>query len=162
MTILMASLSLFGCQTDKPPETTVPAEMSVSNAIDYILSDSVTEYVDIEMDSGKHIVIHLLPDVAPISVENVQKLASDKFYDGFTFHRMIEGLMIQGGNPKGDGSRGSKDTIKDEFAKTASTDYPALDGAYGSFGEVALGMDEVDRIAILEKMLWINRWNHRS
>ena len=61
------------------------------------------------------IIIELDPDQAPISVKNFQKLVKQGFYDGLTFHRVIEGFMIQGGDPMGNGTGGSKNNIKGEF-----------------------------------------------
>ena len=58
------------------------------------------------MENGKEIKVELYPEKAPITVENFEKLAAEKFYDGLTFHRVISGFMIQGGCPKGDGTGG--------------------------------------------------------
>ncbi len=63
------------------------------------------------------IIIELDPNAAPITVKNFQKLVKQGFYDGLTFHRVIEGFMVQGGDPKGDGTGGSKNNIKGEFSK---------------------------------------------
>ena len=62
-------------------------------------------------------VITLYPDVAPITCENFEKLVKDGFYDGLKFHRVVEDFMAQGGDPKGDGTGGSTDTIKGEFSQ---------------------------------------------
>ena len=72
--------------------------------------------ITIEMENGKKIEIELYPDVAPITVQNFIDLANKKFYDGLTFHRILEGFMIQGGDPKGDGTGDSGKEIKGEFA----------------------------------------------
>ena len=71
--------------------------------------------VVIEMANGKKIKIELYPETAPITCENFEKLVKQGFYDGLTFHRIIPGFMIQGGDPEGTGMGGSKDTIKGEF-----------------------------------------------
>ena len=63
------------------------------------------------------IKLELDADTAPITVTNFVNLANDGFYDGLTFHRIIEGFMIQGGDPKGDGTGGSSETIKGEFSE---------------------------------------------
>ena len=63
------------------------------------------------------LLIKLCPEYAPITVANFKKLVKSGFYDGLTFHRVIEGFMIQGGDPKGDGTGGSKNDIKGEFSK---------------------------------------------
>lgn len=139
------------------------------------------------MDSGKHHVeIHIKDygtikaeldaDVAPVSVSNFISLAKSGFYDGLTFHRIISGFMIQGGDPKGDGTGGSGKNIKGEFSAngvensishlrgtismarsqehdSASSqffimhqDYTSLDGQYAAFGKVTEGMEIVDQI----------------
>lgn len=72
---------------------------------------SVTETAD-----GGEFIITLYPEYAPITCENFEKLVSDGFYDGLTFHRVVEGFMAQGGDPQGTGMGGSKNTIKGEFA----------------------------------------------
>ncbi len=72
--------------------------------------------VRIEMDNGAIIEIELYPDKAPKTVANFEKLVSEGFYDGLTFHRIIRGFMIQGGDPKGNGTGGAKEHIYGEFA----------------------------------------------
>ena len=74
----------------------------------YNVEVSVKDYGKIELE--------LDGDTAPITVENFIKLVNEKFYDGLTFHRIIDGFMIQGGDPKGDGTGGSETTIKGEFS----------------------------------------------
>lgn len=134
--------------------------------------------VKITMDGDLgEIVLELYPSVAPVTVENFVKLVSEGFYDGLTFHRIISGFMIQGGDPLGNGMGGSKNKIKGEFMQngfnntlkhtrgvismarsmmpdSASSqffimheDAPHLDGAYAAFGKVVEGMDTVDKIA---------------
>ena len=133
--------------------------------------------VTITMDDGKDIKIELYPDIAPITVENFVKLVKDGFYDGLTFHRIIPGFMIQGGDPEGTGMGGPGWSIKGEFSSNGvkndlkhtrgvismarsmnpnsagsqffimHKDSPHLDGDYAAFGKVTEGMDEVDRIA---------------
>lgn len=61
-------------------------------------------------------VVQLFPEYAPETVKNFKKLVKAGFYDGLTFHRVVEGFMAQGGDPNGDGTGGSSDTIKGEFA----------------------------------------------
>ncbi len=121
--------------------------------------------------------LELYEDIAPITVANFLKLVDEKFYDNLTFHRIIPGFMIQGGDPLGNGTGGSKETIKGEFiangvkndlkhtkgvismARTmmpnsASSqffimheDAPHLDGMYAAFGKVYNGLDIIDKIA---------------
>ena len=71
--------------------------------------------VVIEMDNGKKIEIELYPEHAPKTVANFLKLVNEGFYDGLTFHRVIPGFMIQGGDPEGTGMGGPGFTIKSEF-----------------------------------------------
>lgn len=129
------------------------------------------------MEDGKQIVAELYPSIAPKTVKNFVKLVQDHFYDGLTFHRIIPGFMIQGGDPLGNGMGGSDETIVGEFASngfknelkhergvlsmaramdpnSASSqffimhqDAPHLDGDYAAFGKVIEGMDVVDQIA---------------
>ena len=123
------------------------------------------------------IKISLDGKAAPITVENFEKLVREGFYNGLTFHRVIEGFMIQGGCPLGTGTGGSGRTIKGEFSangvpnpiehrrgvismarsmmpNSASSqffivhqDSPHLDGSYAAFGRVEEGMEVVDAIA---------------
>lgn len=78
--------------------------------------DEVTNYVKIVTDRNKIILIELYPEVAPLTVENFQKLVSEKFYDGIIFHRVIKNFMIQGGDPTGTGYHGSGENIIGEFS----------------------------------------------
>jgi peptidyl-prolyl cis-trans isomerase B (cyclophilin B) len=128
-------------------------------------------------------VITLYPDVAPITCENFEKLVKDGFYDGLKFHRVVEDFMAQGGDPKGDGTGGSTDTIKGEFSQngventlshtrgvvsmarsndpdSASSqfficygDESFLDGQYAAFGKVTEGMDVVDSFVKVERSM---------
>lgn len=132
--------------------------------------------VTIEMENGDVMTGELYPEVAPISVENFEKLANEGFYDGLIFHRVIPGFMIQGGDPKGDGTGGPGYTIKGEFTNNgfennlkhergvismARTmvpdsagsqffimvhDAPFLDGEYAAFGKITEGMEAADKI----------------
>ncbi len=133
--------------------------------------------VTITMDSGNTIRVELYPEIAPITVENFVKLVKSGFYDGLTFHRIIPGFMIQGGDPKGNGTGGPGWSIKGEFSSNGvkndlkhergvismarsmdpnsagsqffimHADADYLDGQYAAFGKVIDGLDEVDRIA---------------
>ena len=128
-------------------------------------------------------VITLYPDVAPITCENFEKLVKDGFYDGLKFHRVVEDFMAQGGDPKGDGTGGSTDTIKGEFSQngventlshtrgvvsmarsndpdSASSqfficygDESFLDGQYAAFGKVTEGMDVADSFVKVERSM---------
>ena len=72
-------------------------------------------YAQITMEDGSVIVLELYDGKAPITVKNFKELANKGFYDGLIFHRVIEGFMIQGGDPTGTGYHGSDQTIKGEF-----------------------------------------------
>lgn len=83
-------------------------------------SEKVSDYtgkpqVQIEMENGDKMVFELYPEYAPETVNNFVSLAESGFYNGLTFHRIIKGFMVQGGDPKGDGTGGSDKTIKGEF-----------------------------------------------
>lgn len=132
-------------------------------------SAQAAEKLILETDDGE-IVIKLRPDLAPKHVERISKLANDGFYNGLTFHRVIDGFMAQGGDPDGNGTGGSGVNIPAEFTKTPfergtvgmarSADpnsgdsqfficlAPArfLDENYTVWGEVIEGMDVVDKI----------------
>ena len=133
-------------------------------------------YVQIDIAGHAPIVAELDADAAPITVTNFVKLVNEGFYDGLTFHRIIEGFMMQGGDPQGNGTGGSAAQIKGEFSQngwnnpikhergvlsmarssapnSASSQFfimhqtaPHLDGAYAAFGRVLSGIDTVDAI----------------
>ncbi len=134
-------------------------------------------HVEIAVKDKGVIAVELDADTAPITVTNFVELANSGFYDGLTFHRIIEGFMIQGGDPKGNGTGGSDKNIKGEFAANGikndishergvismarSSAYDSassqffimhktsthLDGQYAAFGHVTSGMDIVDDLA---------------
>ena len=135
-----------------------------------------TDYVQIDIENYGSITAELYGNAAPITVANFMKLVDKGFYDGLTFHRIISGFMIQGGDPLGNGTGGSDETIKGEFAAngvenniahirgvlsmarssmpdSASSqffimheDAPHLDGSYAAFGRVLSGIEVVDAI----------------
>lgn len=92
--------------------TTTAAESSDETTANDASSDSETASSD-----GLTFVITLYPDDAPITCENFENLVSDGFYDGLTFHRVVEDFMAQGGDPSGNGTGGSEKTIKGEFSQ---------------------------------------------
>ncbi len=136
--------------------------------------------VTFEMADGKSFKAELFPEIAPNTVNNFLSLVRKGFYDGVVFHRVIEGFMIQGGDPTGTGSGGPGYHIKGEFAlnginnplkhsrgvlSMARSQHPDsagsqffvmhgdafyLDGQYAAFGKVIEGMDVVDGIARTE------------
>ncbi len=133
--------------------------------------------VTFEMENGKVFKAELYPEVAPNTVNNFISLINKGFYNGLTFHRVIEGFMIQGGCPTGTGTGGPGYGIKGEFAingfkndlvhdagvlsmaramdpDSAGSQFfvmhkkaPHLDGQYAAFGKVTEGMDVVNEIA---------------
>ena len=135
--------------------------------------------VIIEMENGQKIELELCPEAAPETVKNFESLVKRGFYDGLTFHRIIPGFMIQGGDPLGNGMGGAEKNIKGEFRanghpnpikhergvismarafdpNSASSqffimhkDAPHLDGQYAAFGKVVSGMEAVDEIAAI-------------
>jgi len=130
----------------------------------------------ITMEKGGEFRIDFYPEDAPKTVENFVTLAKKGFYDGLTFHRVQPGVLVHGGDPKGDGSGGPGYTIKAEFNKhkhvrgavamarlvtpdSAGSQFyivlagaSELDGQYTVFGRVTSGMEVVDKIALGDKM----------
>ena len=189
MTVLLGALCLTGCGST---DNNTAADRNVSSAaVSSPAADAesnvASDNEDSDLLSGKHhikikvkdygtISVELDADVAPITVTNFVDLAKDGFYDGLTFHRIISGFMIQGGDPLGNGTGGSDKTIKGEFSENGvensishvrgtismarSQDYdsassqffimhkdnPGLDGQYAAFGTVTKGMEVVDKI----------------
>lgn len=135
-----------------------------------------SDYVQIDIENYGTITAELYGNVAPITVENFMKLVDEGFYNGLTFHRIISGFMIQGGDPLGNGMGGSEENIKGEFAAnglpngiehtrgvlsmarsqhpdSASSQFfimhenaPHLNGQYAAFGKVLTGIEVVDAI----------------
>ena len=161
-------LTLAGCQK-KQNETNDPhikTESELSGKYNAIITIKGAGEIEVELDA----------DAAPVTVENFINLANEGFYDGLTFHRIISGFMIQGGDPSGNGTGGSGTNIVGEFKNngienpikhTRGTlsmarsrdnnsgssqffivheDAPHLDGDYAAFGHVTKGMEVVDMI----------------
>ena len=123
----------------------------------------------LELKTGR-VVIELRPDIAPKHVARIKELARQKFYDGLTFHRVIDGFMVQGGDPRGDGTGGSGTYLPAEFSSEKHVrgvmsmararhpnsadsqffimlgDAPYLDNKYTVWGKVVSGMEHVDKI----------------
>ena len=171
---------------DTDSESTDSSESKSADAEDKDSSTSVlldtskeltgTHHAEIEVKDYGTIDVELDADTAPITVTNFVKLAQEGFYDGLTFHRIMEGFMIQGGDPNGDGTGGSEENIKGEFSNNGvdndishtrgtismarasdpdsassqffivQADSTFLDGDYAGFGHVTEGMDIVDKI----------------
>lgn len=172
-------------QEDETKQESSSSDASSTEIIDESTSDTAvtgadeitaTHYAEIAIENYGTITVALDGNTAPETVENFVTLAKEGFYDGLTFHRIIEGFMMQGGDPKGDGTGGSEDTIIGEFSENGvenplshtrgaismarSEDYDSassqffivhkdstsLDGQYAVFGYVTEGMDIVDEI----------------
>ena len=95
--------------------TAIKAEIDSMEVVDFTETTETTEYVKLTIKHYGDVVIRLRSDIAPITVANFQSLVAKGFYNGLTFHRVMQGFMIQGGDPKGDGTGGSDTTIKGEF-----------------------------------------------
>lgn len=179
----VASLCLAGCgsgasgaaSTSAASASAVPSS-SASSCVTSASGEyaSGTHHATIEVEGYGAIKLELDADVAPVTVANFAKLTGEGFYDGLTFHRIIEGFMVQGGDPNGNGTGGSDEKIVGEFSdnghpnsishvrgtismarsqayNSASSqffimqaDTPSLDGQYAAFGHVTEGMDVVD------------------
>lgn len=169
------TLVLFaGCGESKKEETTT--KKSTTESTSAAPKDTTLHHAEIVVKDYGTIKVELDPSQAPITVENFISLAKSGFYDGLTFHRIMSGFMIQGGDPKGNGSGGSDKKIKGEFRQNGVNntishkrgtismarsnapdsgssqffivheDSTFLDGRYAGFGHVTEGMEVVDKI----------------
>ena len=174
VSVTVAAASLMGCgRTESEADQTETESTEQSNGKE---QQTGTHHVKINVKDYGAISVELDGDSAPITVTNFMKLAKEGFYDGLTFHRILSGFMIQGGDPKGNGTGGSDETIKGEFSKngvenklshtrgaismarsqendSASSqffivhqDSTFLDGEYAAFGYVTEGIEIVDKI----------------
>ena len=148
--------------------------LMITGGLNMNQNNNTGKKVVLETSKGE-IIIQLYSDM-PITTGNFEKLVSQGFYDGIIFHRVIDGFMIQGGDPKGDGTGGPGYSIKDEFTNAGGNknnrgtismanagpntggsqffinlvNNNFLDGKHPTFGEVVEGMDVVDAIAKVE------------
>ena len=166
-------LSLAGCGKTSVVGITTTSKTPAANEESQGVG---THHAEIDIQDYGTITVELDGDIAPITVQNFMDLANDGFYDGLTFHRIIAGFMMQGGDPNGNGTGGSENTIKGEFSAngvenslshtrgaismarsqaydSASSqffichaDSTFLDGQYACFGYVTDGMDVVDAV----------------
>lgn len=175
--MILSLIMLAGCGSEsseqEQPETSDASQTETAEKADPIGIHHAT----IEIENYGTVELELDGDTAPITVQNFMDLANEGFYDGLTFHRIIDGFMIQGGDPNGDGTGGSGKNIPGEFTAngydndiahvkgvismaraqdpdSASSqffimveDAPHLDGQYAAFGHVTSGQDVVDKIA---------------
>ena len=160
--LILGTTALTGCGSKEESEQT-----ELLNGL---------HHAEIEVADYGTIALELDADAAPVTVTNFITLARDGFYDGLTFHRIINGFMIQGGDPEGNGTGGSGKTIRGEFSEnnyennishvrgvismarsnqpnSASSqffivhqDSTFLDGQYAAFGHVTEGIEIVDAI----------------
>ena len=174
---LAAALLLCACGKTQPAETTAAQETPAATSGGDSSPSQQLRHAEITVRDYGTIKLELDASVAPITVENFVKLAQSGFYDGLTFHRIMDGFMIQGGDPDGNGTGGSDEKIKGEFSKngvpnpishvkgvismarsndpdSASSqffitvaDSTFLDGSYAAFGRVTEGMEVAEKIA---------------
>ena len=165
--LFLSAMLLTACQKKKEEETTAASQGDLLKG---------THHAEITVKDYGTIRVELDADTAPVTVTNFISLAKEGFYDGLTFHRIISGFMIQGGDPQGNGTGGSDHTIRGEFSAngvknsishkrgvismaraqdydSASSqffimhkDSDSLDGDYAAFGHVTEGMEVVDKI----------------
>ena len=178
MVALMMVFAVTACGEDSNSDTETTAETTAESAAESAAAEGIgTHHAEIDIADYGTVKLELDGDTAPITVQNFMDLAKAGFYDGLTFHRIIDGFMIQGGDPNGDGTGGSEKTIKGEFASngvennishkkgvismaraqdpdSASSqffivvaDSEFLDGDYAAFGRVTEGQEIVDQIA---------------
>ena len=174
MGILVTTLALLLCACGQKPATpAAPTEPTAPAAEPF----QTVRHAEITVKDYGTIKLELDEGTAPITVANFIKLAQDGFYDGLTFHRIMDGFMIQGGDPRGNGTGGSDEHIKGEFAQNGVAnpirhvkgvismarandpdsarsqffitvaDATFLDGAYAAFGRVTEGMEIAEQIA---------------
>ena len=194
--LALCVLTLAGCgdtetknETNQTGSNTTAASSETEKSTSALMNQSETlkEFSEEELLSGKHhvemdiqdhgtVTLELDADQAPVSVTSFIQLAKDGFYNGLTFHRIINGQFVQGGDPLGNGTGGPGYTIKGEFAANGvnntlshtrgaismartsnydgggcqffimDSDYTGFDGQYACFGYVTDGMDYIDEI----------------
>jgi peptidyl-prolyl cis-trans isomerase B (cyclophilin B) len=174
--LMIATFALSGCGGDKAEKSEAP---DTGNKEEEPVANDHPK-VQITMEDGGTIDLELDRTAAPLTVDNFIKLVNEGFYDGLTFHRIIPGFMIQGGDPEGTGMGGADETIKGEFSGNGvdnpishergvismarsqapdsassqffitNADSKFLDGDYAAFGTVTSGMEEVDKISAVE------------
>lgn len=173
--LLIALIVAAGCVGAGAAKVNVSAGMEENKMVDTI-TQTKERIAVIETDKGI-IKFKLYEKDAPMTTANFIGLANKKFYDGLTFHRIVPGFVIQGGDPKGDGSGGSRDTILLEISlnlkhtlgavamartqdpNSASSQFyitlapqPGLDGQYAVFGQVVSGQNVVNQIRMGDRM----------
>ncbi|WP_315067795.1 peptidylprolyl isomerase [uncultured Clostridium sp.] len=181
ITMLTCLFMLVGCgNVNNKEESNTQSKTSESNENSPSSESKDLPIATITVDGYGVIQAELYPETAPNTVNNFIDLANKNFYNNLKFHRVIKGFMIQGGDPKGDGTGGPGYSIKGEFTSNGfpnslkhtkgvlsmartqnpdsagsqffimSGDAPNLDGDYAAFGKVISGMDVVDKIQNVE------------
>ena len=190
--LMMLTMVACGDKNDATSNKTTTQTETTQDTANTQEEENMTEYpfevittkdpipATIEIEGFGTVKLELYPDIAPISVSNFQHLANSGYYDGLTFHRIIEGFMIQGGCPLGTGTGGPGYHIKGEFIQNGvpnslshkkgvismarssapdsagsqffimHEDAPYLDGQYAAFGKVISGQEVVDAVAVVE------------
>lgn len=116
--LLLAILLVFAACAKKDADSSAGSDASGSNAS---VSDGENPKVKFTMENGSSFTVELYPQYAPETVENFVNLVSSGFYDGLTFHRVIDDFMAQGGDPDGTGTGGSEKKIHGEFVQNGFT-----------------------------------------
>lgn len=182
ITVLMSSFVLIGCGNIKSSnqDTSTPSKTSENSNTDTSKSDKNLPIATITVEGYGVMEAELYPEIAPNTVNNFISLANKGFYNNLKFHRVIKGFMIQGGDPKGNGTGGPGYSIEGEFTSNGfanslkhttgvlsmaraqdpnsagsqffimSGDAPHLDGEYAAFGKVISGLDVIDKIQNVE------------
>ena len=177
--LIAAMIMMAGCGSSDSDagEQEAEQEQAVEEAAEETAEPIGIHHAEIDIADYGTIKLELDGDTAPVTVQNFMDLANSGFYDGLTFHRIMDGFMIQGGDPQGNGTGGSDKNIKGEFAvngvendishvkgvismaraqdpDSASSqffitvaDSTFLDGQYAGFGHVTEGQDVADKIA---------------
>lgn len=180
MLMMVLVLSMAGCggsSSDEQPAEEPEQSEQTEQAEEPVAEPIGIHHAEIVIKDFGTVKVELDGDTAPITVQNFMDLANAGFYDGLTFHRIMDGFMIQGGDPNGNGTGGSDHNIKGEFAANGvnnpishkkgvismaraqdfdsassqffivQADSEFLDGQYAAFGNVTEGMEFVDIIA---------------
>jgi len=183
ITVLMSSLVLVGCgntTSSNKEDSDTSAAKSESNDTDSTKKNEYLPVATITVDGYGVIEAELYPELAPNTVDNFIDLANKGFYNNLKFHRIIKDFMIQGGDPKGDGTGGPGYSIEGEFTSNGfanslkhtkgvlsmarlqdpnsagsqffimTKDASHLDGEYAAFGKVISGLDVLEKIENVE------------
>lgn len=172
LTVFMVMFFILGCGggSEEAAQTGEPATETQGAAVEAPKSTAERPIVVLDTDSGS-MVMEFYPDVAPITCDSILSLVNQGFYNGLTFHRIIPGFVIQGGDPKGNGTGNAGFQIPAEFSDRSHVegavsmarnpvdinssscqfficlaDRPELDGQYNLFGKVISGMDVAHKL----------------